>query len=36
MLQIVVCLGGAFVVFLSMVLWANDGRFKSHNENDSH
>jgi hypothetical protein len=35
MLQVVFCLGGAFVVFLAMVLWANNGRFKSHNE-DGH
>jgi hypothetical protein len=34
MLQVVVCIGGAVVAFLSMVLWANSGRFKSENDSD--
>ena len=32
MLQVFLCLGGAVIAFLSMVLWANDGRFKSRND----
>jgi hypothetical protein len=34
MLQVVVCIGGAVIAFLSMVLWANSGRFKSENDTD--
>ena len=30
MLEVVVVIGGALVAFISMVLWANSGRFKSH------
>ena len=29
MLLVVCVLGGSVVAFLGMVLWANDGRFKS-------
>ena len=34
MLQVVVCLGGAAVAFIAMVLWANSARFKSENDTD--
>ena len=34
MLQVTVVLSGALVVFLSLVLWANSGRFKSENDHE--
>lgn len=34
MLQVTVVLGGALVVFLSLVLWANSGRFKSESDHE--
>jgi hypothetical protein len=34
MLQVVVCLGAGLIAFLSMVAWANNGRFKGDNDND--
>jgi hypothetical protein len=36
MLEVFTVLSGALIVFLSLVLWANDGRFKSDSahEND--
>ena len=35
MLQVVTILSGAVIVFLSLVLWANSGRFKSDNAHES-
>ena len=35
MLQVTLCIGGALIAFLSMVLWANSGRFKS-DDTDAH
>jgi hypothetical protein len=32
MLEVVAVISGAVVAFISMVLWANSGRFKSHND----
>ncbi len=34
MLQVCVVIGGALIAFVSMVLWANSGRFKSENDSD--
>jgi hypothetical protein len=34
MLQVTVVLSGALVVFLSLVLWATGGRFKSENDHE--
>ncbi len=31
MLEVVAVISGAVVAFVSMVLWANSGRFKSNN-----
>jgi hypothetical protein len=33
MLEVISCIGGALILFVALVLWANSGRFKS--ENDS-
>jgi len=32
MLEVCVVIGGALIAFVAMVLWANSGRFKSHND----
>jgi len=29
MLEVVICLGGAVIAFISMLLWANDGNISS-------
>jgi hypothetical protein len=34
MLEVCVVIIGAVIAFISMVLWANSGRFKSDNETD--
>ncbi len=32
MLEVFSIISGALIVFISLVLWANSGRFKSHND----
>ena len=34
MLEVCSVITGALIVFVGLVLWANSGRFKSHNETD--
>ncbi len=34
MLEVTVVICGGVIAFLSMVLWANSGRFKSENDTD--
>jgi hypothetical protein len=34
MLEVVSVITGALIVFVSLVLWANSGRFKSENDTD--
>lgn len=34
MLEVCSVISGALIVFISLVLWANSGRFKSENDTD--